>query len=331
MKVLAALLAVGLLLVAPTFAKAHEVRPGFLELTSQDGRHYDVLWKTPMRGEAVLSIRPVFPPTCSDQVPVTQQRVPGALLERRSLDCGDEGLIGKTVAIDGLSTTMTDVLVRVADNEGQAQSLILKPDNASFTISGTQPWTQVAADYVRFGVEHILLGIDHLLFVLGLLLIVRGTARLVKTITAFTVAHSITLAAATLGWAHVPQAPVEAVIALSILFLASELAKRREGHMGLTERYPWVVAFTFGLLHGFGFAGALSEVGLPQSDIPLALLTFNVGVEIGQLMFVGAVLALGWTIRRLLGAVPRWAPQAAAYGIGTVSAFWVIERVAGFW
>lgn len=330
MKWPASLLAVGLLLVAAPFASAHEVRPGFLELRSQGDRHYDVLWKSPMRGDAVLSIRPLFPATCSDRAPVIQRRVPGALLERRRLDCGEAGLIGKTVAIEGLSATMTDVLVRAADAKGRTQSLILKPDKASFTVSGAQPWAQIAVDYVRFGIEHILLGIDHLMFVLGLLLIVRGTALLIKTITAFTVAHSMTLAAAALGWAHVAQAPVEAAIALSILFLASELAKRRHGHTGLTQRYPWIVAFAFGLLHGFGFAGALSEVGLPQSDIPLALLTFNVGVEIGQLAFVGAALALGWALRRLLGVVPPWAPQTAAYGIGTVSAFWFIERLAAF-
>lgn len=331
MSFLARLPALILLLSAPLLGSAHEVRPGFLQLTTPDDHHYEVLWKSPRRGDAVLSIHPVFPGLCTDRVPVIRQQVPGAMLERHRLDCGDQGLTGKTITIEGLAATMTDVLVRVVDGKGQTQSLVLKPENPSFTVAGTQHWAQVATDYIRLGVEHILLGVDHLLFVLGLLLIVRGTARLVKTITAFTIAHSLTLALATLGLAQVPQAPVEAVIALSILFLAGELAKRRGGEPGLTERYPWMVAFTFGLLHGFGFAGALSEVGLPQSDIPLALLTFNVGVETGQLMFVSVVLALGWLARRLPGSVPQWAPRAAAYGIGTVSAFWVIQRVAGFW
>ena len=180
------------------------------------------------------------------------------------------------------------------------------------------------------GVKHILLGIDHLLFVLGLVLIVRSTPRLVKTITAFTLSHSITLALATLGFVHVPQAPVEAVIALSILFLASELARRNRGESGLTARRPWLVAFSFGLLHGFGFAGALSEVGLPETDIPLALLLFNLGVEAGQLLFVAAVLALLWCGRRLATSAPRWLQDAPAYAVGSLAAFWLIERVAAF-
>ena len=185
--------------------------------------------------------------------------------------------------------------------------------------------------YITLGVEHILLGIDHLLFVLGLLLIVRDKWLLLKTITSFTVAHSITLAMATLGFVHVPQAPVEAVIALSILFLATELVKQQEHRASLTERYPWIVAFIFGLLHGFGFAGALSEVGLPQADIPLALLFFNMGVEVGQLIFVAAVLAVTWSITRLRIKWPLWVKEIPAYTIGSVAAFWCIERIVGFW
>jgi hypothetical protein len=166
------------------------------------------------------------------------------------------------------------------------------------------------------------------LFVLGLMLIVRSKWLLVKTITAFTVAHSITLGAATLGWVHVAQPPVEAVIALSILFLASELARQHRRDTGLTQRWPWIVAFTFGLLHGFGFAGALREVGLPESDIPLALLTFNVGVEVGQLLFVGAVLLALTALRRVFLRIPAWIHAAPAYGIGTMAAFWWLQRMA---
>jgi hydrogenase/urease accessory protein HupE len=194
---------------------------------------------------------------------------------------------------------------------------------------------EVIRTYTVLGVEHILLGIDHLLFVLALLLLVRGVGRLVATVTAFTVAHSITLGAATLGFVHVPSAPVEAVIALSILFLASELARRRlapasaaaQGDAAdLTARFPWIVAFSFGLLHGFGFAGALSEVGMPAQAVPLALLFFNVGVEIGQLSFIAAVFAMGWLIRSAAVRAPDWWPRAAAYGIGSVAAFWVVQR-----
>src|SRR6185436_2163723 len=186
---------------------------------------------------------------------------------------------------------------------------------------------EVVRTYLTLGVEHILLGIDHLLFVLALLLIVKGVRRLVATVTAFTVAHSITLGAATLGFVHVPSAPVEAVIALSILFLASELARRRAGGSAdLTERFPWVVAFSFGLLHGFGFAGALSEVGIPQQAVPLALLFFNVGVEIGQLLFIAAVFGFGWLVRLSAVRVPAIWPRAVAYGVGSAAAFWVVER-----
>ncbi|MEJ2180131.1 MAG: HupE/UreJ family protein, partial [Gammaproteobacteria bacterium] len=181
------------------------------------------------------------------------------------------------------------------------------------------------------GVEHILLGIDHLLFVFALLLIVTGVRRLVWTITAFTIAHSITLAGATLGYVHVAQQPVEAIIALSILFLATEIIHSRRGRPGYAERWPWMVAFIFGLLHGFGFAGALAEVGLPQQAIPLALVFFNVGVELGQLLFVAIVLLLGWMIHRIKVFPLRPAEMVTTYVIGSVAAFWMIERVVGFW
>jgi len=181
------------------------------------------------------------------------------------------------------------------------------------------------------GVEHILGGVDHLLFVLALLLIVRGGRRIVATITAFTIAHSITLVSATLGWVHVAGPPVEATIALSIVFVAAEVLHGLHGKPGLTARAPWVVAFTFGLLHGFGFAGALAQVGLPQKAIPVALLMFNVGVEVGQLMFVGAVLVVHTVLRRLPIGHASWAQQAVPYAIGSVAMFWVIERIAAFW
>ena len=198
------------------------------------------------------------------------------------------------------------------------------------TVQGAPSLWQVTSDYFALGVEHILGGIDHLLFVLCLLLIVKGKWLLVKTITAFTVAHSITLALATLGFVRVPQAPVEAVIALSILFLAVELVKQQQGKSDLAMRAPWIVAFIFGLLHGFGFAGALSEIGLPQADIPLALLMFNVGVEAGQLLFIVAVLLAIQLWKHVLNIEPPWLPRATAYVIGSVSAFWIISRVALF-
>jgi hydrogenase/urease accessory protein HupE len=188
-----------------------------------------------------------------------------------------------------------------------------------------------ARRYLGLGVEHILLGVDHLLFVVGLLLIVRGPWMLVKTITAFTLAHSLTLALATLGFVAVPSRPVDAAIALSIMFLGAEILRARQDRPGLAARRPWVVAFAFGLLHGLGFAGALTELGLAPAEIPVALLFFNVGVEVGQLMFVGACLALAWALRQLRVSWPRWAAPLPAYAIGTVAAFWFIERTSGFW
>ena len=320
----------GLFLV-PGNGFAHESRPAYLEITETQAGQYDVLWKRPMRGDRVLSLHPQFPSHCRQITPAATYNSPGAKLERRSLDCGGSGLIGTTIRIDGLSTTLTDVLARVSFLDGHTQTALISPSGPSFVIQGSQSTIQVSRQYLVLGIEHILGGIDHLLFVLGLLLIVRGFGLLLKTITAFTIAHSITLAMATLGFVNVPQAPVEAVIALSILFLASELAKQQKGNPGMTARYPWVVALSFGLLHGFGFAGALSEVGLPQTDIPLALLFFNVGVEAGQLMFVAAALCVIWTLKRLPLEWPAWSMQIPAYTIGSLAAFWCIERVIGFW
>jgi hydrogenase/urease accessory protein HupE len=222
--------------------------------------------------------------------------------------------------------------VRLERLDGSTQLARLTPSSPSFVVEATPSKTQVLRSYLSLGVEHILGGIDHLLFVLALLIITRGTWSLIKTVTAFTVAHSITLSLAALGFVRVPPAPVEAVIALSIVFVAAEIVRSRQGRPGLTDRAPWVVAFTFGLLHGFGFAGALSEIGLPQLDIPLALFSFNVGVEIGQLLFIAAVFAIAAVARQIMRHValpqPVWAWRVAPYVIGSVSAFWLIQRVA---
>jgi len=311
----------------PEIAFGHEVRPGYLELRQTGADTWSVLWKVPAQGEMRLSIHPQFPENCALASEAMALQTAGAYTERTTIACNG-GLVGRAIGIDGLSTTMTDVLVRSVRADDSVQVARLTPSAPAFVFEALPGSLQVARAYSLLGVEHILGGIDHLLFVLGLLFIVRNKWVLVKTITAFTVAHSVTLAAATLGWVHVPQPPVEAVIALSILFLASELAKQRRGHAWLMERYPWIVAFTFGLLHGFGFAGALREVGLPVSDIPLALFTFNVGVELGQLLFVGTVLLAMVALRRFLSRVPAWAHSMPAYGIGTTAAFWWLQRMA---
>ena len=244
------------------------------------------------------------------------------------------GLTGGTIHIAGLTGTMTDVLVRLERLDGTTQVTRLTPSAPSFIVEAAPRALQVAWTYLVLGVEHILGGIDHLLFVLALLILVKGTGRLIATVTAFTLAHSLTLAGATLGFVHVPGPPVEATIALSIVFVAAEIIHSREGRLGLTEKFPWIVAFTFGLLHGFGFASALNEVGLPQSAIPIALFFFNVGVEVGQLMFIAsvfAIIALARQAGRGMGVKqPTWAWHIPPYAIGSVAMFWVIQRIVAF-
>lgn len=324
-----------LAMVAPV--QAHEVRPAYLELRHTEGETIEVLWKVPARGDLKLSIQARLPENCESLSGIASSTTGGAFTDRWKVTCPG-GLTGGTIAIDGLSATLTDALVRIERLDGTSQVARLTPDSSSVTIEAAPTWQQIAATYLGLGVEHILLGIDHLLFVLALLLLVNGWRPLLTTVTAFTVAHSITLAAATLGLVQVPQRPVEAVIALSIVFVAAELIRVRNGQVSLTHRWPWAIAFIFGLLHGFGFAGALSEIGLPEQAIPLALLLFNVGVELGQLLFITVVLAMGAALRRVSGPWPAWAwrwPAWAwrlpAYGIGSLAAFWTIERVAGFW
>jgi len=229
---------------------------------------------------------------------------------------------------------MTDVLVRLENLDGTTQVTRVTPSSLSFVVAVAPSALEVCRTCLVLGVEHILFGVDHLLFVLALLILVKGWRKLIGTITAFTVAHSITLAAATFGIVHVPGKPVEATIALSVVFVACEIVHRRQGRSGLTEMWPWVIAFSFGLLHGLGFAGALREVGLPQNAIPLALLFFNVGAEIGQLLFIGAILSIvavaRWLVRRAAIPQPAWAWRVAPYSIGGIAAFWMIQRIAAF-
>ncbi len=313
---------------------AHEVRPAYLELHQTGAETYAALWKVPGLGEDLrLGIYVEFPRDCGNATEPRISMVNNAFTQRWSVSCPG-GLAGRTVRIAGLSATMTDVLVRLERLDGTAQVTRVAPSAPSFVVEAAPQAMQVAATYLRLGVEHILGGVDHLLFVLALLILVQGTRRLIATVTAFTLAHSLTLAGATLGFVHVPGRPVEAAIALSIVFVAAEIIHSRNGKAGLTEKFPWVVAFTFGLLHGFGFASALSDVGLPQSAIPVALLFFNVGVELGQLLFIASVLAvvaLARQVTRRAGVLqPAWAWRVPPYAIGSVSMFWIIQRVAAF-
>ena len=330
MRSLTRLLVALVLAAVTTTAQAHEVRPGYLALNQTGPESYDVLWKVPAKGNFRLGLHAQLPDTCRSPMPRSSRFVGGTSTERWSVTCSG-GLTGKTITIDGLTGTMTDVLVRIERSDGTTLVTRLTPAEPFFVVEASPSAIQLAGTYLGLGVEHILLGIDHLLFVLALLILVEGRRRLVGTITAFTLAHSLTLAAATLDFVNVPQAPVEAIIALSIVFVASEIVHAKQGRPGLTQRAPWIVAFTFGLLHGFGFAGALTEIGLPAQAIPLALLFFNVGVELGQLLFIAAVGVVIAVALRAKLPQPVWAWRVPAYGIGTVAAFWSIERIAGFW
>jgi hydrogenase/urease accessory protein HupE len=304
---------------------AHEVRPAYLELREVRQGEYAVLWKVPARGDMRLKLEPRF----SDEAkasPAVTRLVPGAAVETWTLVA--PALRGQTLGIAGLEGTMTDVLARIEFADGSSWTQRLTPQRPEATIPPRQSAWAVAALYLSLGVEHILLGLDHLLFVLALLILTSGTWRLVKTVTAFTLAHSITLGLATLGFVHVPTAPVEAVIALSIVFVAAEIIHIGQGREGIAARAPWIVAFTFGLLHGFGFAGALSAIGLPEGQIPLALFAFNLGVEAGQLLFIAACLASLALLSQVRLKLPAWARLVPPYAIGSVAMVWVIERVA---
>ena len=313
--------------LGPAFA--HEVRPAYLQLTETAPGIFDVLFKTPMQGDARLALNVSFSGRVKQATPVISRTTDNAMVQTWRL-AAIEPLTGQEVRIDGLVSTMTDALVRVEFADGGEWIERLTPGAPRATIPASQSAWAVAATYLKLGVEHILLGIDHLLFVLALILVARNTRELIKAITAFTVAHSITLAAAALGFVHAPPKPVEAAIALSIAFVALEIVRARDGESGIAARAPWIVAFAFGLLHGFGFAGALSEIGLPAGNIPVALLFFNVGVEVGQLLFVAVVLSLAALVRLGRRPLPRWSGLIPPYLIGSVAMFWVIQRVSIF-
>lgn len=322
------------LLCAFSSAQAHEIRPAYLELKETAPGQFSVLWRTPVLSGMRLPVALKLPDEVRNLKDPVVQELADSLVERRWIEAAPNGFAGKRIEFPGLQLTITDVLVRFEMRDGMKGASIVHPSQPWFELSAAPSKLQVAGTYLRLGIEHILGGIDHLLFILALMILVKGTRRLIATVTAFTVAHSITLAGATLGFVRVPQQPVEACIALSIVFVASEIVHAHQGWQGWTERWPWIVAFTFGLLHGFGFAGALNAVGLPQTAIPVALLFFNVGVEIGQLLFIAAILSImafaRWLIRRTAIPQPAWAWRVAPYSIGGLAAFWMIQRIVAF-
>jgi hypothetical protein len=319
-----------LLVVVSAGAFAHEIRPAYLELRQTGPETYDVLWKVPGRGEELrfgLYLR--LPANCQRIGELRTTVVNNAFSDRWTAQC-KAGLSGSTIHVDGLSATLTDVLVRIERLDGSEQVTRLTSSSPYFIVEAAPRRFEVARTYLALGVEHILTGIDHLLFVSGLLLLVTGVRRLLLTVSAFTLSHTVTLSLATLGFVHVPPAPVEAVIALSILFVAYEVVRKNETPAGLAQRKPWLVAFSFGLLHGLGFAGGLSAAGLPAGHIPLALGFFSAGVEVGHFTFVAVALLLIAAVRQWTMKLPTWSWRIPPYAIGGVAAYWLIVRVAAF-
>lgn len=308
-------------------ARADELRPGFLELTQRDANHWTVLWKAPVLGGLATRARPALPAFCT--LKQGDIRVGnGSLISAAEATCA-QPLEGQQVGISGMEATFTDALLRVAPLDRPVQTARLTPGEPMATIAAVPDRWEVARTYLVIGVEHILAGFDHLLFVIALVLLLGRPWVVVRAATAFTLAHSLTLIGTTLGLFGLAQAPVEALIALSIVFLAVEIAKQKDGAPRLSERIPWVIAFLFGLLHGFGFAGALREIGLPETEVPMALLTFNLGVELGQLVIIAVCLALIALLRRFAAPALRPATLSATYAIGITASFWFIERLVG--
>jgi hypothetical protein len=321
-----ALLAAGLLL-AVSIASAHEARPCYLELKETSPGQFAVLWRTPVLAGMRVPVTLALPADVKEIKTPDEQELIDSHVERRWIDAGPNGLAGKRIDFPGLQFTITDVLVRVELLDGRSWSTIVHSSKPYIEIAAPQGHLEVMGAYIVHGIRHISLGADHLLFLLGLLLIVKDRWMLIKTVSAFTVAHSITLALATLGYVNAPVVPLNAAIALSILFLGPEIVRVWRGQTSFTIRHPWVVAFAFGLLHGFGFASALTSAGLPHAELPLALLSFNIGVEIGQIGFVLLVLLLERAFRILEIRWPHWAQALPGYTVGSLGAFWTIQRV----
>jgi hydrogenase/urease accessory protein HupE len=312
-------------------ATAHEARPAYMQVTEVAPQRYEILWRTPVLSGMRLPVVLRFPENTRNVTEPVLRELSDSLVERRIIEASGS-LTGTRIEIVGLQATITDVLVRVQMLDGTYSTTLVRPSKPWIEIATSRSSLEVATAYLMHGIEHILFGYDHLLFVLALILIVRRGRVLLITVTAFTIAHSITLSLATLGVVHVPGPPVEATIALSILLLACEIIRSEQGQASLTAKWPWFVAFSFGPLHGFGFASALTVIGLPQGDIPLALFAFNVGVETGQLIFIAVVLGALRCVRltKLPVAVERHARPVTTYAIGIMAAYWFIERLAGF-
>jgi hypothetical protein len=310
-------------------ASAHELRPAFLQLNELERNHFDVLWRVPLVGNRRLPLDVELPEGCTATGDRRAVMEIGGISERWSIDC-PAGLKGQMIAVAGLRSTLFDVLTRVAYQDGATETFRLTPENPAFMVRGPHGFVDVVKVYFVLGVEHILGGFDHLLFLLALMLMIQNRWMLIKAVTAFTAAHSLTLGGAALGFLWLPQKPVEACIALSIVFVAAELLKRPATEPGWLGRNPWFIAFLFGLLHGFGFAGALKEIGLPQNGVTLALLSFNLGVEAGQLLFIGMIILLTACLNALISLPVKAGRAISAYAIGGVASAWLIARLLSF-
>lgn len=319
-------LGLGLALLAGVdVATAHPLAPSLLDLRETEPGHFSVLWRRPLLMPAGANPQPVLPTRCRPVDPVVETYDRVALVQRWTVACGG-GLRGENIEVSHLARAGSDVLLRVASAQGDPFQTVLRPDAPAVVLpAAAQSPAEVGVGYLRLGVEHLLTGWDHLAFVLALLLLVPGRRQLVGTITAFTLGHSLTLSVAALGFVDLPPAPIEMLIALSILVVAIELSNERPS---VLSRRPWLAASSFGLLHGLGFAGALAEVGLPAGEIPLALFSFNVGIELGQLVFVAGLLTLGALFTPLRPRLPAWSTAVPVYAIGVLAACWTFERLA---
>jgi hydrogenase/urease accessory protein HupE len=309
-------------------AAAHLLAPSLFDLRERDSGVLDVAWKMSLLQAPSTDLRPELPPHCAPLSAPTARRDASGVTLRWAEDCGSRGIVGERLRVVGLDRSRTDALVRVELRDGRRLQAVLSGGEASFIVPERQRPARVVIDYVDLGVEHILSGLDHLLFVLGLVLLVQSRRTLLYTVTAFTLGHSVTLSLAVLGFVDFPPRLVEFAIASSILVLAAELSRPSEGEPHVLRRRPWALAFAFGLLHGLGFAGALAAVGLPPEEIPLSLLSFNVGIELGQLVFIAVVLLARAALRPRAARGPAWLQAAPAYAIGSLAAFWCIERAA---
>jgi hydrogenase/urease accessory protein HupE len=332
-RAIAVCITAALLLGLCTGATAHPLAPALLQIDEHADGTADVAWKTPLLRVRGSHSEPELPASCKqlDQPVATEGT--DSVTFRWKVDCGKDGLAGRTIAVRGLETSKTDALVRVSLADGRLVRGVVRPFSPTLEIPLSERPPSVFGGYLQLGFDHILEGVDHLLFVFGLLLLATSTRLLIETITAFTVGHSVTLTLAAFGLANVPQAPVDVLIAASIFVLAVELAQGRANpeQRSLLRRFPWLMAFLFGLLHGLGFAGALRAIGLPEGDLPLALLSFNIGIELGQLTFVAAVLAAGYLLRRVLARRPSWSEWVPIYAMGCLSAYWVLARIEVVW